>query len=105
ERWNGLFPDRPDLQFDLDGRQWREVNGLQLPLESFSAGEQTAARLLMQLAILTAATRVDFCWLDEPLEHLDPKTRRLVAGMLSDGRRATGLSQLVVTTYEEELAA
>lgn len=105
ERWNGLFPDRPDLQFDLDGRQWRKVNGLELPLESFSAGEQTAARLLIQLAILTAATRVDFCWLDEPLEHLDPKTRRLVAGMLSDGRRATGLSQLVVTTYEEELAA
>jgi DNA repair exonuclease SbcCD ATPase subunit len=105
ERWNGLFPDRPDLQFDLDGRQWREVNNLPLPFESFSTGEQVAARLIMQVAILTAATSVDFCWFDEPLEHLDPRTRRLVAGMLSDGRRATGLSQVVVTTYEEELAA
>ena len=105
ERWNGLFPDRPDLQFDLDGRQWREVNNLPLPFEAFSTGEQMAARLIMQVAILTAATSVDFCWFDEPLEHLDPRTRRLVAGMLSDGRRATGLSQVVVTTYEDELAA
>jgi DNA repair exonuclease SbcCD ATPase subunit len=104
-RWNDLFADRPDLHFDLDGNQWRDVRGHRLPLDGFSAGEQTAARLLMQLAILTTATRVDFCWFDEPLEHLDPRTRRLVAGMLAHGRKATGLRQLVVTTYEEELAA
>jgi DNA repair exonuclease SbcCD ATPase subunit len=102
-RWNELFADREDLHFDLDGNQWRNVRGHRLGVEGFSAGEQTAARLLMQLAILTTATTVDFCWLDEPLEHLDPKTRRLVAGMLSHGRKATGLRQLVVTTYEEDL--
>ena len=32
------------------------------------------------------------------------RTRRLVAGMLSHGRDVLGLRQLVVTTYEEELA-
>jgi len=105
QRWNSLFPDRPELHFDLDGRQWRKVGEHQLPLNAFSAGERTAARLLMQLAILTAVTKVSFCWLDEPLEHLDPRTRRLVAGMLSDASRATGLEQLVVTTYEVDLAS
>jgi DNA repair exonuclease SbcCD ATPase subunit len=104
ERWNTLFADRPDLRFDLDGDLWREFRGHRLGIDAFSAGEQMAARLLMQLAILTSATSVKFCWIDEPLEHLDPKTRRLVAGMLSHGRNALGLRQLVVTTYEEELA-
>lgn len=104
ERWNSFFEDRPHLWFDLDGDMWRNVGEKRLPIKAFSTGERTTARLLMQLAILTSATRVDFCWLDEPLEHLDPKTRRRVAGMLSHGRKATGLRQLVVTTYEEELA-
>lgn len=104
ERWNSLFPDRPELRFDLEGDLWRDFRGHQLNVEAFSKGEQIAARLLMQLAILTTATSVEFCWIDEPLEHLDPKTRRLVAGMLSHGRDVLGLRQLVVTTYEEELA-
>ena len=104
-RWNGLFVSRPDLQFDLDGELWRVIDGHRLPLAGFSAGETTAARLLMQLAILTTATTADFCWFDEPLETLDPRTRRRVAAMLAQGRKATGLRQLVVTTYEEELAA
>lgn len=104
-RWDGLFLNRRDLEFDLDGELWRLVNGHRLPLLGFSAGEQTAARLLMQLAILTTATNVDFCWFDEPLENLDPSTRRRVAGLLAQGRKTTGLRQLVVTTYEAELAA
>ena len=103
-RWNSFFEDRPHLWFDLDGDMWRRIGEKRLPIEAFSTGERTTARLLMQLAILTSATQVEFCWLDEPLEHLDPKTRRRLAGMLSRGRKATGLRQLVVTTYEEELA-
>ncbi len=104
ERWNRLFADRPDLRVDPTGRLWRDVAGVELPYSAFSAGEQTAARLLLQLVVLTSATTARFCWVDEPLEHLDPTTRRLVAGMLSRGKRATGLNQLVVTTYEEDLA-
>lgn len=104
DRWNALFADRPDLRFDLEGDPWREVRGHRLDIGAFSSGEKTAARLLMQLAILTTATDLQFCWVDEPLEHLDPQTRRLVAGMLSNGREALGLRQMVVTTYEEQLA-
>lgn len=104
-RWNDLFRDRAGLEFDLDGNLWRLVNAEKLPIDGFSAGEQTAAKILMQLAILTTATSIDFCWFDEPLEHLDLRTRRNVASLLAQGRKATGLRQLVVTTYEEELAA
>ena len=104
DHWNRLFADRPHLRFDATGRLWRDVTGHELPYPAFSAGEQTAARLLLQLVVLTAATSAQFCWVDEPLEHLDPTTRRLVAGMLSRGKQATGLDQLVVTTYEEDLA-
>jgi hypothetical protein len=104
-RWNDLFRDRAGLEFDLDGNLWRLVNGERLDVKGFSTGEQTTAKILMQLAILTTATAVDFCWFDEPLEHLDPRTRRHVASLLAQGRKATGLRQLVVTTYEEELAA
>ena len=104
EKWNGLFADRPDLHFDVTGDMWRDLHGHQLNIDAFSAGERIAARLLMRLAILTTTTSAEFCWVDEPLEHLDPKARRLVARMLSDGREALRLRQLVVTTYEEDLA-
>ena len=104
EKWNSLFADRPDLHFDITGDIWRELRGHQLNIDAFSAGERIAARLLMRLAILTTTTRAEFCWIDEPLEHLDPRARRLVARMLSDGRKAMRLRQLVVTTYEEDLA-
>lgn len=104
EKWNSLFADRPDLHFDIKGDIWRELRGHQLNIDAFSAGERIAARLLMRLAILTTTTQAAFCWVDEPLEHLDPRARRMVARMLSDGRRAMHLRQLVVTTYEEDLA-
>ncbi|WP_420445190.1 AAA family ATPase [Candidatus Poriferisodalis sp.] len=104
EKWNALFADRPDLHFDIAGDMWRDLRGHQLNIDAFSAGERIAARLLMRLAILTTTTRAQFCWVDEPLEHLDPRARRLVARMLSDGRKAMRLRQLVVTTYEEDLA-
>jgi len=51
-------------------------------------------------------TKIDFVWFDEPLEHLDPNVRRHVANLLSraTGSRDRTLHQVVVTTYEEELA-
>ena len=100
-RWNALFPDRPDVQFDLSGDIWRSVRGHRLHSDAFSGGERLAARLLLQLAILTETTTAGFCWIDEPRESLDPTRRRLVAALLSESRQALGLRQLVVTTYEE----
>jgi ABC-type sulfate/molybdate transport systems ATPase subunit len=42
--------------------------------------------------------------LDEPLEHLDPRLRKVVAGTLAKASSGTGLRQVIVTTYESELA-
>jgi ABC-type arginine transport system ATPase subunit len=51
------------------------------------------------------ATDADFCWFDEPLEHLDPDVRRQVANILAGATSTdSNLRQVVVTTYEEPLA-
>jgi predicted ABC-type transport system involved in lysophospholipase L1 biosynthesis ATPase subunit len=61
------------------------------------------ARLLLHLLALDAATQAGFCWIDEPLEHLDPDTRRQVPS-LAVTPSASGVGQiLVTTTYEEPL--
>jgi DNA repair exonuclease SbcCD ATPase subunit len=61
------------------GELSRLVNGEILGFESFSTGEKMGAQILLRLLLLDAATRATFCWVDEPLEHLDPDTRRQVA--------------------------
>src|SRR5260370_42304605 len=71
------------MKISGDGALSRGVNGETLPLRSFSTGEKMAARLLLHLLALDAATQAGFCWIDEPLEHLDPDTRRQVASLLA----------------------
>lgn len=103
-RWLGVFPDRHDLHLDSDGRITRGSDDSTLPFPSFSAGEQVVAKLLVRLATLTATTDVPFCWIDEPLEHLDPDARRFVARTLAYLSSGSGLRQIFVTTYEQDLA-
>lgn len=104
ERWSGLFQGRGRLSTSSNGQIARNVGGSQLPYESFSTGERMGAIILLRLLVVQMVTSVDFCWFDEPLEHLDPHVRRKMADLLS---RATGegnpLKQVVVTTYEEPL--
>lgn len=102
-RWKALFDDRGELRL-RGGTVSRTVNGLDLPFTAFSDGEQTSAQLLLRLLVLDAATEAGFCWIDEPLEHLDPAARRHVASLLARARSNSGLRQVVVTTYEEPLA-
>ena len=103
-RWLGVFPDRHDLHLDSDGRITRGTDDSALPFPSFSAGEQVVSKLLLRLATLTATTDVPFCWIDEPLEHLDPDARRFVARTLAYLSSGGGLRQIFVTTYEQDLA-
>ena len=42
--------------------------------------------------------------MNEPLEHLDPRLRKVVAGTLAKASAGAGLRQVIVTTYEAELA-
>jgi DNA repair exonuclease SbcCD ATPase subunit len=103
-RWASVFPDRPKLMLTPDGAMSREAGGAPLAFRAFSAGEKVVAKLMMRLTTLLATTKVPFCWVDEPLEHLDPRSRHLVGSMLTHLSTASGLDQIVVTTYEEPLA-
>lgn len=105
QRWKALFPDRGDLNTYSDGNITRTVNGHPLPYDSFSTGESMSATIILRLLVAQMATTADFCWFDEPLEHLDPDVRRKVASLLSRVTSEEGpLRQVVVTTYEEPLA-
>jgi DNA repair exonuclease SbcCD ATPase subunit len=103
-RWEAVFPDRPNQHLTPDGELSRDIDGAALEFAAFSAGEQTVAKLMMRLTTLLATTTVPFCWIDEPLEHLDPVSRQLVGSTLAHLSAAGGLEQIFVTTYEEPLA-
>ena len=104
-RWMSLFPNRGPLDTSADGTVTRRVNNQALPFDSFSTGEGAGLTLLIRLVVASMATKADFCWFDEPLEHMDPDTRRHVASMLTRAGSGDGqLRQIVVTTYEEPLA-
>lgn len=105
QRWASLFPDRGVVATTPAGQITRSLNGIDLPYEAFSAGESMGAILLLRLLVVQMATSASFCWFDEPLEHLDPDTRRDVANLLSRVTNSNGpLTQVVVTTYEDQLA-
>jgi len=105
-RWEALFPDRAGLTLDRRGKLARvyDDEGGPLPFESFSSGEKVIAKILMRLTTLSATTEIPFIWIDEPLEHLDPNSRIFVAETLALLTSTDGIAQIVVTTYEDELA-
>ena len=104
-RWKALFPNRGEISTRANGSISRALGDDSLPFESFSTGEGMGALLVLRLLVAQMATTSDFCWFDEPLEHLDPDVRRQVANILSRAADGTGqLRQVVVTTYEEPLA-
>jgi DNA repair exonuclease SbcCD ATPase subunit len=102
-RWKTMF-GTGGLNLSSEGHITRRIGGRTLEFGSLSGGEKVWALLLTRLLILGASTRAPFIWLDEPLEHLDPKLRKVVAGTLAKASSGTGLHQVIVTTYEAELA-
>ncbi len=102
-RWKRLFGTE-GLILKPDGRIRRQIGGRELEFEHLSGGEKIWALLVTRLLVLGASTRVPFVWLDEPLEHLDPKLRRTIAGTLVRAAGQGNLQQVIVTTYEVSLA-
>jgi DNA repair exonuclease SbcCD ATPase subunit len=102
-RWKRMF-GAGGLTLSSEGRITRQVGSRTLGFGSLSGGEKVWALLLTRLLISSASTRAPFVWLDEPLEHLDPRLRKVVAGTLAKASSGTGLRQVIVTTYESELA-
>ncbi|HEU4868061.1 MAG TPA: AAA family ATPase [Actinomycetota bacterium] len=102
-RWKMIF-GAEGLRLSPQGEVTRQIGSRVLPFRSLSGGEKVWALLLTRLLITGASTNAPFVWLDEPLEHLDPRLRRVVAGTLARASDTGGLRQVVVTTYESELA-
>ncbi|CAN5865484.1 hypothetical protein BH23ACT12_BH23ACT12_18010 [soil metagenome] len=102
-RWKMIFGS-DGLRLSPQGEITRQIGSRKLPFRSLSGGEKVWALLLTRLLITGASTNAPFVWLDEPLEHLDPRLRRVVAGTLARASDTAGLRQVVVTTYESELA-
>jgi len=77
ERWPGgwkrLFGSG-DLILHPDGRIRRRIGSRELEFSELSGGERIWALLVTRLLVLSVSTRVPFVWLDEPLEHLDPRS-------------------------------
>lgn len=101
-RWKRVFGDRGALQLGADGRLTLRRGVDDIPFEYLSSGEKVVALLAVRLLLLGSSTRSSFLWLDEPLEHLDPRNRRLAASLMSAA--GAQVRQVLVTTYEEDLA-
>lgn len=102
-RWKALFGE-DGLQLRPDGTIVRIVGDRELPWSQLSSGEQLWARLVASLLVLQSSTTLPFAWLDEPLEHLDPRARRIVATDLASSTKSGQPAQMIVTTYEHTLA-
>lgn len=102
-RWKQTF-GKEGLQLSPDGRITRTVGGRTLRFGALSGGERVWALLVTRLLVAGASTQAPFVWLDEPLEHLDPRLRRIVAGTLAMASSHAGLRQVIVTTYEAPIA-
>ncbi len=101
-RWKALFGE-DGLQLRPNGKIVRVVGDRELPWSQLSGGEQIWARIVAGLLVLRASTTIPFAWLDEPLEHLDPRARRIVASDISKATGSGRPAQMIVTTYEHTL--
>jgi DNA repair exonuclease SbcCD ATPase subunit len=101
-RWKRVFGERGELRLRADGHLVLVRGVHEIPFAQFSSGEKVVALLATRLLVLGASTRASFLWLDEPLEHLDPRNRRITASLMTAAGRH--VRQILVTTYEEALA-
>jgi DNA repair exonuclease SbcCD ATPase subunit len=85
----------PTVAFPLSEKPRR------FPLKTSLSGEKVIALLAARLLIMTTSTAATFMWLDEPLEHLDPPNRRILASLMTTA--IAPVPQVLVTTYEEPL--
>ena len=101
-RWKRVFVNRGQLRLRHDGQLVLLHGDHHIDFDQFSSGEKVIALLATRLLVLEASTKASFLWLDEPLEHLDPRNRRLAASLMAAAGDHT--RQLLVTTYEDQLA-
>ncbi len=105
KRWSELWPGRPSLTLDLGtGDVVGSVANAQISLADLSGGGRAVAIVLLRLLALQSASNSPILLMDEPLEHLDPRNRRLLASLLVAATRTPAPPrQVLVTTYEESV--
>lgn len=104
KRWEQLWPSPTDLRLETDGQLSLRHGEETIGFRHFSGGEKTIAIVMLRMLALQMLTRAGFLLLDEPLEHLDPRNRRMLAKLLVRASGPGPLDQVIVTTYEESVA-
>lgn len=102
-RWKLVFGSE-GLRLSTEGVLTLAHGEVDLALQEFSGGERSTALVVTRLLLAASATRVSTMWFDEPLEHLDPRRRAAVAQTMVRAAQLGAVGQVVVTTYEEEIA-
>lgn len=104
QRWKSVWDYRPPLSFEPGGGLKMHHGEGSISFQEFSGGERVIAVLLLRILTMLMTTQARFLMLDEPLEHLDPRNRRLVASMLVRATAEGQFNQILTTTYEEAVA-
>lgn len=104
KRWEDIWPGPAGLRLEEDGHLSLQHGNERVSFAHFSGGEKTFAVVMLRMLALQMLTKSSFLVLDEPLEHLDARNRRILAKLLVRAARPGPLGQLIVTTYEESLA-
>ena len=102
-RWKLVF-GADGLHFDADGNLSVSHGEATLAMSDLSGGERSTALIVTRLLLANSLARASSVWFDEPLEHLDPRRRAAIAQTLVSAVQAGTVSQVLVTTYEENLA-
>jgi DNA repair exonuclease SbcCD ATPase subunit len=102
-RWKVMF-GHDGLRFASDGELTVERADVNLELDDLSGGERATALLVTRLMLSASVTEATTLWLDEPLEHLDPRRRVGVAQALVQAVQVGTVRQILITTYEETIA-
>ena len=102
-RWKEISSGQDELRVS-DGQIGLMRDGHTVPFTAMSGGERVVAILILRIVTAFMTTRARFLWLDEPLEHLDPTNRRMIASTLVEAGREGQFDQIIVTTYEEPTA-
>lgn len=100
-RWKDLWPDQRGLVLTSEGTLAFARGSRLIKYEQFSGAEKALSLVALRLLLVQMSSSLRMLWLDEPLEHLDPRNRRVLASLLTSATAQRALDQVVVTTYEE----
>jgi DNA repair exonuclease SbcCD ATPase subunit len=100
-RWKDMWPDQHGLQLAGDGTLALVRGTRTITYDHFSGAEKALSLIALRLLLVQMSSSMQMLWLDEPLEHLDPRNRRVLASLLASATAQGALRQIVVTTYEE----